>query len=92
MTHATWTTEDQHNWLEARKALFIEVNQRKAAAIEFFPDIVKEFHDKWPVPPVLPEEIAKAGSVELAMKNKCDTYDKVLGHWLCPNSMLTCLM
>ena len=78
MTHATWTNEKQHNWLDAHKAKFIEVNQRRAAVKEFFPDIVKEFREKWPVPAISQEEIDKAGSVELATKTKHDKYDKVL--------------
>ena len=78
MTCATWADEEQHDWLEARKAKFIEANQRRAAAKEFFPNIVKEFREKWPVPAVSPEEIEKAGSVELAINNKCERYDKVL--------------
>ena len=78
MTCATWTNEEQQNWLEARKAKFIEANQRRAVAKEFFPEIVKEFREKWPVPAVSQEEIDKAGSVGLATKTKCDKYDKVL--------------
>lgn len=78
MTRATWTNEEQHNWLEAHKARFIEANQRRAAAKEFFPDIVKEFREKWPVPAVSQDEIDKAGSVGLATKTKRDKYDKVL--------------
>ena len=78
MTRATWTDEEQHRWLEAYKARFIEANQRRAAAKEFFPDIVKEFCEKWPVPAASQEEIDEAGSVELATKNKCNKYEKVL--------------
>jgi hypothetical protein len=89
MTRATWATEEQHSWLEARKAQFIEANQRKVAAKEFFPDIVKEFRENWPVPPVSVEEIEGAGSVELATKNKRDKYDKVPGCLLSLDSMLT---
>ena len=77
MTHATWTNKAQHDWLEAHKANFIKANQRRAAAKEFFPDVVKEFHKKWPVPAVSQEEINKAGSVEHATKTKCDNYEKV---------------
>ena len=77
MTCATWTNKEQ-NWLEACKAKFIEANQRRAAAKEFFPEIVKEFWEKWPVPAVSQEEIDKAGSVGLATKTKHDKYDKVL--------------
>ena len=78
MTRATWTDDEQHTWLEARKVIFIEANQRRAAAKEFFPNIVKEFQEKWPVSAPLQEEINEAGSVELATKHKREKYDKVL--------------
>ena len=78
MTPATWTDDEQHRWLEAYKARFIEANQRRAASKEFFPDIVKAFCEKWPVPPASQEEIDGAGSVELATKNKRNKYEKVL--------------
>ena len=45
---------------------------------EFFPEIVKEFQEKWPVPAVSQKEIDKVGSVGLATKTKRDKYDKVL--------------
>ena len=77
MTRAPWTDEEQHTWLEAHKAQFIEANQRRAAAKEFFPNIIKEFWEKWPVSAPSQEEINEAGSVELATKNKRDKYDKV---------------
>ena len=77
MTRATWTDDEQHTWLEARKAQFIEANQRRAAAKEFFPNIVKEFRENWPVSAPSQEEINEAGSVELATKNKREKYDKV---------------
>lgn len=82
MPRNTWATEDQHNWLEARKAQFIEANQRKAAAKDFFPDVVKEFRENWPVAPVSEAEINDAGSPELAMKTKREKYDKVHTYWL----------
>jgi len=66
MTWATWTDEEQHTWLEAHKARFIEANQRRATAKEFFPNIVKEFQEKWPVSAPSQEEINEAGSIELA--------------------------
>jgi hypothetical protein len=80
MTHASWANKEQHDWLESRKAQFIEVNQRKAAAKDFFPDVVKDFREKWPVSPVTPEEVEKAGSEESATKKKRDKYDKVHSH------------
>ena len=80
MSGASWAGQDQHRWLEARKAQFIKVNQRKATAKYFFPEVVKEFGQKWPVPPVTPEEIGEAGSQELAIKKKHDKHDKVSSH------------
>ena len=77
MMCATWTDDKQHTWLKAHKAIFIKANQRRAAAKEFFPNIVKEFRDKWPVSAPSQEEINKAGSVELATKHKHKKYDKV---------------
>ena len=90
MTHATctWATEEQHNWLEVRKAQFIEANQRKVAVKEFFPDVVREFRGNWPVPAASQEEIEGAGSVERATKIKHDNYDKVPGCWLFLDRML----
>jgi len=80
MTCASWANKDQLNWLEPRKAQFIEVNQRKATFKEFFPDVVKDFREKWPVSPVTPEEVKEAGSEESATKNKRNKYDKVHNH------------
>ena len=77
MTRQKWTTNEQHEWLEARKAAFVEANQKKNAAKEFFPLVIKEFREKWPVPTATPEEINEAGSVEIATKVKRDKYDKV---------------
>jgi len=77
MTCRKWTTEEQEAWLEQRKAAFLEANQRKTASKEFFPALTKEFHEKLPVPPVTEQEIADAGSVELAMRVRQEKYDKV---------------
>ena len=77
MTRQKWTTPEQEAWLEERKAAFLLANQSKCAAKTFYPDLVKEFRDKWPVPPVNQAEIDDAGSVELATKVKRDKYDKV---------------
>ena len=80
MTRASWANKDQHDWLESRKAQFIEVNQRKAAGKDFFPIVVKDFRDKWPVSLVTPEEVEEAGSEESATKKKRVKYDKVRSH------------
>jgi len=77
MTRQKWTTKDQEAWLTKRKPAFLEAKQNKTTAKEFFPLVVQEFRDKWPVPPVTQEEIADAGSLELAIRVKKDIYDKV---------------
>lgn len=77
MTRQKWTTPEQEAWLEERKPAFLLANQTKRAARNFYPDLVKEFRDKWPVPPVSEAEIADAGSVELATRVKKEKYDKV---------------
>ena len=70
-------TNEQEEWLEEWKGTFIEANQRKAAAKEFFPSVCREFRAKWPLPPVTVEEIEKSGSVEGATKSKQQKYDQV---------------
>ena len=70
MTRRKWTTDEQEEWLDERKAAFMEANQRKAAAKEFFPTVCKDFCTKWTVPSVTEDEIKEAGSTELATKRK----------------------
>lgn len=77
MTRHKWTTKEQDAWLEERLPKFIEVNQRKAAAKEFFPDMLKAFIEKWPVEPVTAAEIKDAGNAEFAMRVKKGAYEQV---------------
>ena len=78
MTRSPCTSNDQKEWLESRKTEYLAANMNNKAAKEFFPDIFKDFREKWPVPPVTQEEIDEAdGSIELATKNKRNKYDKV---------------
>ena len=77
MTRQKWTTKEQERWLEDRKPAFLIANQNKIASKEFFPGVVKEFRDKWPVPPVTQGEIKDAGNAELAARVKKTKYDKV---------------
>jgi len=76
MTRQTWTTNDQKEWLEARKTAFLEAKQKELTSKEFFPLVMQEFREKWPVPAATEDEITFAGSVELATKVKRDKYDK----------------
>lgn len=78
MTRATWTTNDQKEWLEQRKAAFIEAKQEGSPALrEFYAAAFVEFREKWPMDPVTSDEVTAAGSAELATKIKRDKYDKV---------------
>lgn len=84
MTRPTWTTPDQKEWLEPRKAAFIEAKQKGNVALkEYNLAIFKEFREKWPVPAVTESETAAAGSVKVATKVKRDKYDQVW--WLLYN-------
>ena len=68
---------EQKAWLEEQKPTFLIVNQNRCVAKTFYPDLVKEFCNKWPVPPVTEAEIGDAGSVELATRVKKEKYNKV---------------
>lgn len=63
--------------MEQRKAAFIEANQKKTAARDFFPIVTKEFREKWPMSPVTQQEVDDAGTIELATRVKQGKYDKV---------------
>jgi hypothetical protein len=91
MTRRKWTTDEQEEWLEQRKPAFLEANQNKTAAKDFFPTVVEEFRQKWPVPPATEQEIIDAGSVELATRAKQNKYDKVDNSCACSqgNTWLT---
>lgn len=80
MTRQTWTTPEQWKWLERQKSRFFDAKQKETTSKGFFPQVSKDFREKWPVPPVTEDEISTAGSAELAMKNKRDKYDKVCAY------------
>jgi hypothetical protein len=77
MTHQPWTTPEQMQWLEERKEIFLEAKQKDTTSKDFFPLVCKEFREKWPVAPVTEYKTSKAGSTDLAMKAKRESYDKV---------------
>ena len=72
----TWATDKQEEWLKSHIAAFLDAHQRKLSK-DFFPVIVKEFHDKWPPEEPTVEEVADALSIEEANKTKHTKYDKV---------------
>ena len=79
MTCNPWTTNDQKEWLESQKTKYLAAGINKTTAKDFFPAVFKEFHKKWPVPPVTQEEIEEAdGSIEIATKKKWEKYEYVI--------------
>jgi hypothetical protein len=81
MPRRTWTTVQQKDWLDLRKAAFIEAKEKGHVAVqELCSTIFKEFRENWPLPPVTEEETTAAGSTELATKIKRDKHDKVCAH------------
>lgn len=77
MTRQKWTSDEQEAWLELQKPAYIEANQKKTAAKDFFPTVTKEFSEKWPMSPVTQQEVDEAGSRERATQVKQAKYDKV---------------
>jgi hypothetical protein len=90
MTRKRWTTEIQEEWLKARIEAFLEAHQKKTLSKEFFPVVVKEFRDQWPVLPLTAEETAE-GSAEQAMKAKRLKYDQVRSARKDIINLLTCI-
>lgn len=85
MTCKRWTTDIQEEWLKARIAVFLKAHQKKLLSKDFFPVVVKEFRDQWPVPPLTAVETAAETTAEQAMKVKSQKYDQVWSvfFWLC---------
>jgi hypothetical protein len=77
MTRKRWTTDSQDEWLKARIAAFLEAHQKKKLSKDFFPVVVKEFRDQWPVAPLTAAESAAGPNAEQALKVKRQKYDQV---------------
>jgi hypothetical protein len=77
MTRKSWTTDAQLAWLQERKGAFLQALQSKTSSKDFFPKIVQDFRQKWPVDDATDQEIASAKSLERANKIKRDKYDRV---------------
>lgn len=77
MTRKAWTTDSQEEWLKARIEPFLKAHQNKTLSKEFFPLVVKEFREQWPVPALTSEETAAGPTVEQAVKKKRHKYDQV---------------
>lgn len=81
MGRHTWTTDEQKEWLDTRKAAFLEAKEKGHAALkELCSTIFKEYREKWPIPPVTEDETSAAGSSEMATKIKRNKNDKVFAH------------
>lgn len=70
MGRRKWTTDEQGTWLAGYLDQFIDSQQTKTTAKEFFPKVLKEWHKAWPVSNPTQEELAGAKSSEDAVKKK----------------------
>lgn len=77
MTRRKWTTDEQGEWLNKQLDKFTASMAKKTTSTEFFPQVLKEWHQKWPVPNTTPEEIAAAKNADDAMKKKRNKDDSV---------------
>ena len=77
MTCKAWTSEAQLAWLQERKGGFLQALQTKMLLKDFFPKILQDFQEKWPVDETTDKEIASAESVERANKLKRNKYDRI---------------
>jgi hypothetical protein len=77
MTRKHWATDRQEEFLKARIAAFLEAHQKKKLSKDFFPVVVNQFRDQWPVPPLTTEDIAAGANTEQATKAKREKYDQV---------------
>ena len=96
MARQTWTTPEQKDWLESKRAAFLEAKQKGNLALkEHFLTIFKDFREKWPVPPVLKRNPPKRDQVHWPQKKKgidmteysFIIYSKLLSLTLVDNSM-----
>lgn len=93
MTRRKWTTSAQGEWLQGHLEAFMAAQTTKKTTTEFFPQILKEWHQAWPVPDATPEEISKAKNAEDAMKKKrndCDNVRQYVLPILLPEGLTSC--
>lgn len=77
MTRRQWTTPEQSDWLKQHLAAFIDSQASKTTVKEFFPQVIKEWRELWPLAEPTGDEITKAKSVEEAIKKKKSKDDEV---------------
>ncbi|KAF8883350.1 hypothetical protein CPB84DRAFT_1817077 [Gymnopilus junonius] len=81
MGRRKWTTDEQGTWLAGYMDQFINSQQMKTTAKEFFPKVLKEWHKAWPVSDPTQEELAGAKSPEDAVKKKKMKEDDRVKAW-----------
>lgn len=77
MTRRQWTMLEQSDWLKQHLAAFVDSQANKTTVKEFFPQVIKEWRERWPLAEPTPDEISKAKSVEDAIKKKKSKDDEV---------------
>ena len=77
MTRHQWTTPEQLAWLKECVSAFIDAQAGKTTGKTFFPQLLKDWGNQWPLPPLTADEIAKFNSVEEAIKKQKTKNDEV---------------
>ena len=77
MPRRKWTTPEQEEWLKDRLATFIDAQVNKSTTSTFFPEVIRDWREKWPISEPTAEEIANATSPEVATKKKQNKDEEV---------------
>ena len=70
MTRRQWTTPEQADWLKEQLATFIDSQVNKTTTKEFFPQVIEDWRQLWPLAQPTADKIAEAKNVEDAVKKK----------------------
>lgn len=76
MTHSKWTTEAECNWLKEWIPLFQETQQNQTTSA-FYSNVYEDWDGTFRTPEPTADEIAAAGSVEAAVREKRKAIAKV---------------
>ncbi|KDR76585.1 hypothetical protein GALMADRAFT_66873 [Galerina marginata CBS 339.88] len=81
MTRRKWTTPEQGDWLKEQLSAFVEAQTTKTTATTFFPQVIKDWRQKWPTEAPTAKEIADAPNLDAAIKQKKDKEDERIKTW-----------
>ncbi|KIJ90502.1 hypothetical protein K443DRAFT_116510 [Laccaria amethystina LaAM-08-1] len=81
MGRRRWTTDGQGTWLAGHLDAFIDSQLEKTTVKNFFPKVIKEWREAWPLPDPTQEELAAAKSPEDAIQKKRTKEDERVKAW-----------